>query len=494
MVIMKVTIKNRNVMKRKIIMGISLLFISTNAFSQVGINTIQPHLSAALEVAGDDKGFLPPRIALKQITDSITIKSPAAGLLIYNTSTAGNSTTAVVPGYYYWSGNNWTLIGDARNTWGTTGNSNTDPYVNFIGTTDNSDLIFKRAGVIAGRLSGIGIYNTSFGTGAYKGNTGLQGRWNTAIGFESLKGDNGNMIAHDNTAVGSHSLTSNYDGAANTAIGFESMKYNTSGKWNVGVGYRSLAGNKTGYHNIAIGTDASANNPKGVENTAVGFLALANQTNGTQNVTLGAYAGTQLFTGDNNVIIGTHSAVNQSSGSNNIAIGSNTELKDTSGNNQLNIGNSIYGNSINAGVNTYANIGINISTPGNSLEVKSAQPNTSGLRLTNLRGANRLGTNSEGDIIEVQSSVKKINASYIVSESDEIVLADASISSLNLILPPSSQKGRKITIKKTDASSNNIVIQSSSQIDGQNDITVNQPYSSILLLDDGIAYWIIGKI
>ncbi|MDP9959186.1 hypothetical protein [Chryseobacterium lathyri] len=462
-------------------------------FSQVGINTAQPHASAALEVAGNDKGFLPPRIVLKGTNDSVTIAGPAAGLLIYNKSIAGNSTNAVVPGYYYWNGSSWTLIGDTRNTWGTSGNNGTDPNVNFIGTTDNQDLIFKRAGIIAGRLSGFRYYNTSFGVGSYKGNTGLQGRWNTAIGYESLKGENGNMIAHDNTAVGSHSLTSNYDGEANTAIGYEAMKYNKSGKWNIGIGYRGLIGNKTGSHNIAIGKDALGNNSDGMENTAVGFLSLTNHGIGKQNVALGAYSGGQLSFGNDNIIIGTYSARNQTSGSNNIVIGSNTELKSTTGDNQLNIGNSIYGNNVNAGAGTFASIGINTNTPGNSLEVKSEHPNTSGLRLTNFKGISRLGTNNEGDLVEIQSSVRKVNTGYTITGSDEIILADAASSGLNLTLPAASQKGRKITVKKTEASGNPVLIQSSSPIDGQSDISISQPYSGIVLLDDGNAYWVVGK-
>ncbi|WP_426482145.1 hypothetical protein [Chryseobacterium sp. R2ACT005] len=481
-------------MKKIMITGILSVLSSINIFGQVGINTTQPHASAALDVTADNKGFLPPRIALKGVTDSTTIKDPAVGLLIYNTAVAGNSTNAVVPGYYYRSGDNWTLIGDTRNTWGTSGNISTNHDTNFMGTVDNQDLVFKRGGIIAGRLSGVGIYNTSYGVGSYKGNTGLQGRWNTAIGYESLKGENGNMIAHDNTAVGSHSLTSNYTGEANTAVGFEAMKYNTSGKWNIGVGYRSLAGNTIGNHNIAIGTNVLYSNKDGLENTAVGFSSLANHTTGNQNVTLGAYSGQGLWMGSNNIMIGKSAARNQSSGSNNIAIGSDIDLKDTSGSNQLNIGNSIYGSNVNVGGNIYAKIGINTAVPGNSLEVKSEQPGTSGLRLTNLVNAYRLGTNSNGDIIEIQPFVKKITANYTVTGFDEIILADTSSSNIELTLPAPSQKGRKIIIKKTDGSGNTITVHAQSQIDAQSDLSISQSYSGVIVLDDGSTYWVIGRI
>ncbi|WPO89239.1 hypothetical protein [Chryseobacterium sp. HR92] len=481
-------------MKKIIITGVLSVLTSINIGGQVGINTVQPHASAALEVAGDNKGFLPPRIALKEIRDSITIKDPAAGLLIYNTAVAGNSTNAVVPGYYYWSGNNWTLLSDTQNTWGTYGNSATNPGTNFIGTTDNQDLIFKRGGVIAGKLSGVGIYNTSFGVGSYKGNSGFVGRWNTAIGFESLKGENENMVAHDNTAVGSHSLTSNYNGEGNTGIGYQALMLNRTGKWNVGVGHQSLGSNKTGNYNTALGKGALTHLNDGSENTVIGFLSLGNLPSGRDNVTLGAYAGQSLLMGNSNIIIGKSAARNQSSGSNNIVIGSDIDLKNTSGSNQLNIGNSIYGVNVNAGGNSYASIGINTALPGNALEVKSEQSGASGVRLTNLVNASRLGTNNEGDIIEIQPSVKKITANYTITGADEIILADTSSSSIHLTLPAPSQKGKKIIIKKTDGSANNIVVQSQSQIDAQADISIVQPYSGVVVLDDGTTYWVIGRI
>lgn len=57
-----------------------------------------------------NKGFLPPRIALTATTDASTIASPAAGLLIYNTATAGAAPNNIVPGYYYWNGTAWIQI------------------------------------------------------------------------------------------------------------------------------------------------------------------------------------------------------------------------------------------------------------------------------------------------------------------------------------------------------------------------------------------------
>lgn len=89
-----------------------LTFFSVlKVFSQVGIGTITPDASAALEISSTNKGFLPPRIALTSTSDVSTIVNPATGLLVYNTSIAGTFPTNVLKGYYYFNGNNWIPLG-----------------------------------------------------------------------------------------------------------------------------------------------------------------------------------------------------------------------------------------------------------------------------------------------------------------------------------------------------------------------------------------------
>ena len=92
-------------MKKVLFLIIILINFVSNA--QVGIGTTSPHPSAALEIETTNKGFLAPRVALTSNSDVTTIASPATGLMIYNTATAGTSPNAVVPGYYYYSGSKW---------------------------------------------------------------------------------------------------------------------------------------------------------------------------------------------------------------------------------------------------------------------------------------------------------------------------------------------------------------------------------------------------
>jgi len=95
------------------------MFITLGLFAQVSINTdgSPAHSSAMLEVKSDVRGFLPPRVALSSITESAPIASPVAlGLLVFNTATAGDSVTKVVPGYYYWQGTKWMAVATPQGT------------------------------------------------------------------------------------------------------------------------------------------------------------------------------------------------------------------------------------------------------------------------------------------------------------------------------------------------------------------------------------------
>jgi len=89
----------------------ALMVFSQNA----GVGTSSPHGSAALDVAASNKGLLPPRVALAGINDVATIAAPAAGLLVYNTATAGVPPNNVLPGYYYYTGAGWLRLGQEAN-------------------------------------------------------------------------------------------------------------------------------------------------------------------------------------------------------------------------------------------------------------------------------------------------------------------------------------------------------------------------------------------
>jgi hypothetical protein len=107
---------------KRIFFYLSLL-LSITTHGQVGIGTATPNSSAQLEVASTNKGFLPPRVALTATNGAGPITSPATGLLVYNTATAGSSPNNVAPGYYYNSGTT------ASPFWTSLDNGSTPTYI-----------------------------------------------------------------------------------------------------------------------------------------------------------------------------------------------------------------------------------------------------------------------------------------------------------------------------------------------------------------------------
>ncbi len=94
----------------------SFFIFSTSVFSQgIAINTsgTPAVASAVLDLNSGNsgtKGFLPQRVSLTASNVAGPVASPATGLLVYNTATAGTSPNNVVPGYYYWDGTKWVRI------------------------------------------------------------------------------------------------------------------------------------------------------------------------------------------------------------------------------------------------------------------------------------------------------------------------------------------------------------------------------------------------
>ena len=146
--------------------------------------------------------------------------------------------------------------------WGLSGNIGTNSSTNFIGTTDNQDLVFKRNNVLSGKISG---ENTSFGLYSLFDNT--SGTGNTAIGREALTF---NTTGSNNIAVGLYALSSNTSGNTNNAIGVSALSHNTTGISNTAMGSFSLGSNTIGNQNTAIGSSALAFNTTAINNTAVG--------------------------------------------------------------------------------------------------------------------------------------------------------------------------------------------------------------------------------
>ena len=125
-------------MKFKIvIIFLFFIFEAQSSFAQTGIGTTTPNTSAKLDVSATDRGFLPPRVALTAtnvFSPIVGTSNLAAGLLVYNTATAGSTPNNVVPGYYYWNGSIWVQISN-----GLIVDSKTAGFT--LSTSDNNKVI-----------------------------------------------------------------------------------------------------------------------------------------------------------------------------------------------------------------------------------------------------------------------------------------------------------------------------------------------------------------
>lgn len=90
----------------KIITLFLCLFFSCLS-AQVGIGTDTPNADAALDLTSTAKGVLITRIGLNATTDAAPLSSHVAGMIVYNTASAGSGNSAVEPGFYYNNGVLW---------------------------------------------------------------------------------------------------------------------------------------------------------------------------------------------------------------------------------------------------------------------------------------------------------------------------------------------------------------------------------------------------
>ena len=152
------------------------------------------------------------------------IASPASGLLVYDTNTGS---------FWFNDGAAWNEISNGNNGWKTSGNTGTNPSVNFIGTTDNQPLYFKINNQQAGLLD------------------------SSALGVAFLAMRQAGVIpvsAIRPWAI--NRLEQIQPGLSSTANGYKSLDSNTTGGFNTALGALSLMSNTTGTGNAATGVSA----------------------------------------------------------------------------------------------------------------------------------------------------------------------------------------------------------------------------------------------
>jgi hypothetical protein len=334
---------------------LTLLLIPAFAFSQVGIGTSSVHSSAKLQIESSNQGFLPPRVGLTGTGDITTIASPATGLLIYNTATAGTSPNNVTPGYYYYAGSSWVrltiptdnavnvtgIVAVANGGTGVTSSTGTGSVVlssspTLVTPTLGAASATTINGSTIGRGAGNQLGNLVLGESAFSSNSG--GRYNTVIGYNTMVFSSGGW---NNTVIGSEALKASNTGSNSTAVGYRAL-FNSMADNNDAFGHQSLLGNIGGQNNVAIGQSSMRENTSGGDNTVVGYYAMAKNGSGNGNVTIGHYAGhtigigQDLTSANNSVFIGKASKANSNGETNQIVIGYNAIGR---GSNTIQLGN-----------------------------------------------------------------------------------------------------------------------------------------------------------
>lgn len=397
------------------------------------------------------------------------------GILYINTTSGGGE------------GTEWTQIATTDDVsgatgWALTGNSGTNSTINFIGTIDNQDVIFKRNNLRAGLLNNSDL-NTSFGVNAL--NSASSGSSNSAFGHAAL-GNNTSGIS--NTALGNNALLDNLSGSNNIAIGKEALMSNTTGgnniaigvnalmdetisnnnlaignaalqtttgSSNIGIGYHALTINSTANNNIAIGANALALNTTASNNLAIGPSALGNTTV-SPNLAIGQSALYLNTTGNNNIAIGSNALPANTTGSNNLVIGDNTMISSTTSSNNVAIGREALKNNTTGATNfAIGRLALTTNTTGSdnlAIGDVSLTNNLSGL--SNLAiGKNSLTANTTGD--------ENLAIGYAALSANNVGVKNIGIGVAALASNTSGEKNVAIgrgTLTTTTTISNNIAI------------------------------------
>lgn len=99
---------------KKLTLIIILFTIVGKVYSQqkIGNNPTSINANAVLEIESTNKGLLIPRIALTSTSSASPLSAFVAGMMVYNTATAGD----VIPGFYVSTGSSWSKIDNQTST------------------------------------------------------------------------------------------------------------------------------------------------------------------------------------------------------------------------------------------------------------------------------------------------------------------------------------------------------------------------------------------
>ena len=220
----------------------------------VGIGTANPHSSARLHISDNVRGLLIPNVELTATNVAAPVTSPAPSLLVYNTNAAGAGATAVTPGFYYWDGK-WVRLLGGGEAWLLTGNYDTDPAVNFLGTLDNQPLVIRVNNQETFRFNPPGANAPAWSIQRGGGNQ----RGFHAVDLQSARAQSTQVASGDYSVISGGARNTTISSYATVGGGYQNTAstYATvgGGRENTADGYESTVGG--GSHNIASGPNAT---------------------------------------------------------------------------------------------------------------------------------------------------------------------------------------------------------------------------------------------
>lgn len=173
---------------KNILYFLPLFLMTIQGQSQVAIGTTSPNPNSILDLTSDHLGFLLPRVALSNTTNSAPLGAFVEGITVYNTATTGN----VSPGLYFSNGSSWVSISEASKKPWYSGTTNT-------GADSNTQNIYHLGNVGVGTadpackldVSGTGAIKVPVGTTAQQPSVAVAGmiRFNSTTNkFEAYDG------------------------------------------------------------------------------------------------------------------------------------------------------------------------------------------------------------------------------------------------------------------------------------------------------------------
>lgn len=207
------------------------------------------------------------------------------------------------------------------NDWKLLGNAGTNASTNFLGTTDNVDLVFRTNNVERGRVTSSGSFFIT-GNGGAVPLSGAGTRFMWASNKQALRAGQVSGTQWDNANIGSWSFAMGFNptasGQYSTSIGNTSI---ASGNYSFSYGINTTA---SGIHSFAFGNNTIATQPYsvafGVNCSSIGWYNFAGG-NGTSAAGANSFAYGFQCSSSNGIAMGSNAT---SGGTGAVSLGANT--------------------------------------------------------------------------------------------------------------------------------------------------------------------------